>query len=270
MHSQEKQEEPMSPEAELLFTDDFDEPLLNFENWFPYYLPHWSSHERAKARYQIQDSFLRLSIEHDQQPWCPEFDDNVKVSNLQTGHWSGTIGSHQGQHRFRPDLVVREVLPEKRLFLPRYCRLEMRARARLNPWNLAALWLIGFEDVPERAGEITMFEVFGHGVGSDGVKVGRGIKKIHDPKLVNELDDGKLPIVVSDWHIYAMNWTAQGIDFLVDEQIVSATRQSPDYTMQLMLNFYDLPSDHDRSNAIEGAFEIDYIRAWSCPPSTQS
>lgn len=204
----------MQTKSELLFADDFDQPSLNLENWFPYYLPHWSSQDRTKARYQIQDSYLRLSIEHDQQPWCPEFDGDVKVSNLQTGHWSGPIGSSQGQHRFRPDLVVREASPERRLFLPRYCRLEMRARARLNPWNLAALWLIGFEDAPEFSGEITIFEVFGHGADRDGVKVGRGIKKIHDPKLTNELDDGRLSITVSDWHIYGMNWTPRGSNFL--------------------------------------------------------
>jgi hypothetical protein len=97
----------MLPEPKLLFADDFDEPFLNLENWFPYYLPHWSSQERTRARYQIQDSYLRLSVDNDQQPWCPEFDGDVKVSNLQTGHWSGPAGSPQGQHRFRSGLVVR-------------------------------------------------------------------------------------------------------------------------------------------------------------------
>lgn len=139
----------------------------------------------------------------------------------------------------------------------------MRARARLNPWNLAALWLIGFENTPEHSGEITVFEVFGHGVVANSAKVGRGIKKIHDPNLITEIDDGKLPITVSDWHIYSMNWTPSGIEFLVDGKAVTNTHQSPDYPMQLMLNLYDLPSDHDRSHQIEAAFEIDSLRAWS-------
>jgi len=252
----------MPPESKNLFADEFDAPSLNLDNWFPYYLPHWSSKEAAKARYRIEDSYLRLSIEPDQQPWCPEFDGNVRVSNLQTGHWAGPKGSGAGQHRFRPDLTVREALPEKRLFLPCHCRLEMRARARLNPWNLAALWLIGFEDQPERSGEITVFEVFGKNVSAAGVKIGRGIKKINDPKLSDEIDEGMLPIDVSDWHVYAMHWTPAGIDFLIDGHVVTSTRQSPDYPMQLMLNFYDLPTDHDRAYAINGAFDIDYIRAW--------
>jgi hypothetical protein len=255
------------PKPKILFADEFEGPSLNLGNWYPYYLPHWSSQERSRASYRIQDSYLRLSIDEGQLPWCPEFDGDVKVSNLQTGQWSGPNGSVEGQHRFRPDLVVRKALPERRLFLPHYCRLEMRARARLNPWNLAALWLIGFEDAPDRSGEITLFEVFGHGVESDGVKIGRGIKKINDPNLVDEIDTGKLPIIVSDWHIYAMDWTAAGIDFLIDGKVVTTTRQSPAYPMQLMLNFYDLPGDYDRTYPINGAFEIDYLRAWKSPKS---
>jgi hypothetical protein len=252
----------MSVPSTLLFNDEFDDALLNLENWFPYYLPHWSSQQRTKARYRIKDSYLRLCVEPDQQPWCPEFDGDVKVSNLQTGHWCGALGSDDGQHRFRAGLVVREEVAERRLFLPKYCRLEMRARARLNPWNLAALWLIGFEDVPEHSGEITVFEVFGHGIDAGGAKVGRGIKRLHDPKLTDEIDDARLPIQVSDWHIFTMHWTPAGITFFVDGQVVTTTSQSPDYPMQLMLNLYDLPGDHDRSQAIEAAFDIDYIRAW--------
>ncbi|MDM9647156.1 glycoside hydrolase family 16 protein [Rhizobium sp. S163] len=247
----------------LLFSDDFDAPELNGENWLPCYLPHWSSWERSQARYKIRDGYLRLVVEDDQQPWCPEFDGGVRVSNLQTGHWSGPVGSRAGQHRFNQDLTVREAIAPRRLFLPHYCRLEMRARASLNPWNLAALWLIGFEDEPHRSGEITLFEVFGGNVEPDAVKIGRGIKKIHDPKLTTELDEASVPIAVGDWHVYAMDWTPEGIDFLVDGTVVTRTRQSPDYPMQLMLNLYDLPGDEDRSQALTATFDIDYVKAWA-------
>lgn len=249
-------------EPRLLFIDDFDEACLDLSNWFPYYLPHWSSRARTQASYRIQDGYLRLFIGQDQQPWFPEFDGDVRVSNLQTGHWSGPIGSARGQHRFRSGLTVRDVLPERRLFLPHYCRLEMRARTKLNPWNLAALWLIGFEDEPERSGEITVFEVFGHNVDAEGVKIGRGVKRLNDPTLTTALDEGKLPIDPGDWHVYAMDWNSDGISFFVDGAVVSTTAQSPDYPMQLMLNLYDLPGDHDRSAATDAWFDVDYVRAW--------
>ncbi len=252
----------MADDGQYLFNDDFDYPELNLGNWFPYYLPHWSAQERTKARYEIRDGYLRLLIAADQLPWCPEFDGAVKVSNVQTGHWSGALGSSLGQHRFRQGLVVREALPPRRLFVPRYCQIEMRARAQLNPWNLAALWLIGFEDRPEESGEITMFEAFGHELDGDGARIRRGIKRINDASLVDEIDSAKLPLDLAEWHRYAMKWTPAGIAFLVDGTVVTTTPQSPRYPMQLMLNLYDLPGEHDRTGAITETFDIDYVRAW--------
>ncbi|MFC3282145.1 glycoside hydrolase family 16 protein [Litchfieldella rifensis] len=249
----------------LIFVDDFDGPCLDQGKWFPFYLPHWSSPEAGMARFRIADSRVRLFIADDQEPWCPEFDGDVKVSNLQTGHYAGPLGSRTGQHRFRDGLIVRSELPEQRLFLPRYCRLEMKARARLNPWNLAALWLIGFGNEQHHSGEITVFEAFGHDCSGSVAQIGRGIKKINDPALSDELDKGELRINVQDWHIYAMDWTPAGVEFFVDGKLVTRTRQSPDYPMQLMLNFYDLPDGRSRENASDAWFDVDYIKAYGEP-----
>lgn len=237
---------------------------MDLRKWYPGYLPHWSTPEAAAARYSLTDSILRLFIADDQTPWCPEFDGGVKVSNLQTGHGASRLGSHHGQHRFRDGLVVRTELPELRLFLPKYCRLEMKARAKLNPWNLAALWMIGFEDEPDRSGEITVFEAFGHNVATDKARIGRGIKKIGDPKLTDEVDEGALPINIEDWHLYSIDWSPGGVEFLVDNAVVTRTSQSPNYPLQLMLNFYDLPGEKGRSNKQDGWFDIDFIRAYEC------
>lgn len=246
----------------LIFEDDFDGEVLDLSKWYPAYLPHWSTPANAAARCDIRESVLRLRITEEQPPWCPEFNGQVKVSNLQTGHYSGAVGSQDGQHRFRDGLTVRSAIPEMRLFLPHYCRLEMRARTKLNPWNVAALWLIGFEDRPERSGEITVFEAMGHNVSSEGARIGRGIKTIRDPKLLDEVDEGYLPIKVDHWHMYAIDWSPSGVTFLVDGGVVTRTSQSPDYPMQLMLNLYDLPSDDDRSSGTDAWFDIDYIRAY--------
>lgn len=246
----------------LIFEDDFDSPELDQGKWFPYYLPHWSALDTAAAQFRIADGALRLHIAEDQRPWCPEFDGKIKVSGLQTGHFSGPLGSNYGQHRFRADLKVRKNLPEFRLFVPQYCRLEMKARARLNLWNLAALWLIGFEDTPERSGEITLFEAFGDRTAPSACRIGRGVKKISDPALRDEIDDSVLPIDIEDWHVYAMDWTPSGIDFFVDDALVTATTQSPNYPMQLMLNFYDLTSSSERLVGQDAWFDIDYIRAY--------
>jgi len=250
---------------QLIFEDHFDGRELDRSKWLAYYLPHWSTLEAARACFRIAGSSLRLFIADDQAPWCPDHDGQMRVSNLQTGHFSGPIGSRCGQHRFRSDLTVCSEHPELRLFLPQYCRLEMRARARLNPWNLAALWLIGFEDQPDRSGEITIFEAFGQNISEGQARIGRGIKKIGDPKLTDEIDDSQLPISVEDWHVYAIEWTPFGVAFLVDGVMVTQTTQSPNYPMQVMLNFYDLPGDHLRSDARNAWFEVDYIKAYAGP-----
>ena len=139
-------------------------------HWLPHYLPHWSSREQSAARYAVGDGALRLLIEEDQQPWCPELDGEVRVSSLQTGQFSGPVGSAIGQHRFHPDAVVREAQLNVRLYTPQYGRIELRARACDDPRTMVALWLIGYEDEPERSAEICVCEIFGRDVGPDAAR----------------------------------------------------------------------------------------------------
>jgi hypothetical protein len=81
---------------------------LDERRWVPYYLPQWSGSERSAASYEVGGGRLRLQIEADQEPWCPELDGEVRVSSLQTGVFSGPVGSRVGQHRFDAEAVVRE------------------------------------------------------------------------------------------------------------------------------------------------------------------
>jgi hypothetical protein len=97
---------------EIEFEDTFDDDVLSERRWVPFYLPHWSSRERAAARYEVGGGQLRLLIESDQEPWCPELDGEVRVSSLQTGVFAGPVGSKFGQHRFSPDAFVREAQEE--------------------------------------------------------------------------------------------------------------------------------------------------------------
>ena len=192
----------------------------------------------------------------------PELEGQLKVSNLQTGHFSGPLGSSIGQHRSREELRVQTEKPETRLFVHQYCQLEMRARTQLNPWNLAALWLIGFEDQPKSSGEITIFEAFGSNSTPMSAHVGRGIKQINDPNLQDELDESELPIVLEEWHNYAIDWSAKGVEFYVDDHLVTRSTQAPHYPMQIMLNLYDLPGEYDRSNPNDAWFDIDFIHVY--------
>ena len=114
---------------------DVDERFAHLDDtrWWPFYTPHWASREASAARLETGVDGLRLRIDADTEPWCPEFDGDIRVSHLQTGQFSGTLGSEVGQHVFRDGLVVREEQPELDLLTVRHGIIEARAKAIAHP-----------------------------------------------------------------------------------------------------------------------------------------
>jgi len=249
----------MPERYELEFEDDFDGELLDPSRWIPYYLPHWSTRERSAARYALGDSCLRLLIEEDQQPWCPEYDGETRVSSLQTGLFAGPVGSGVGQHRFNPEAIVREAQENGRLYLPHYGLIELRAKAIADPRNMVALWLIGYEEEPEQSAEICVCEIFGRDVGVDSAAVGMGVHPFGDPQIVDEFAAEALPIDACEFHVYAADWTPERIVFSVDREPVKTVEQSPAYPMQLMLNVYEFSPGGDYPKE----FVVDYVRGYA-------
>jgi Glycosyl hydrolases family 16 len=255
----------VKPGYELEFEDEFDGETLDESRWIPHYLPQWSSRERSAARYELGDGCLRLLIEADQKPWCPEFDGGVKVSSLQTGLFAGPVGSAVGQHRFSPEAVVREAQRSARLYTPQYGLFELRAKAIDDPRNMVALWMIGYEDRPERSAEICICEIFGRDVAADQAKVGMGVHPFGDPKIVDEFAAEPVAIDAREFHLYAAEWTPERIEFFIDGDSVKTVNQSPDYPMQLMLNVYEFHSDRaarSSSSSYPKVFTVDYVRGY--------
>jgi hypothetical protein len=244
----------------LEFTDGFDRGELDPERWLPAYLPQWTSRAQSAPRYGFEDGRLVLRIDPDQEPWCPRWDGATLVSSIQTGVFAGLLGSSVGQHRFRPELVVTEEQATAGLYTPRYARIETRATAIADPEVMVALWMIGFEDKPDRSGEICICEIFGRDVKPGSVRVGMGIHPFGDPRLVDDFEQVELPIDATEPHTYAAEWTPTGVDFLVDERLVKHTDQSPDYPMQLMLGVYDsakTPGGYPKR------FVVDHVRGYA-------
>ncbi|HZD02027.1 MAG TPA: glycoside hydrolase family 16 protein [Actinomycetes bacterium] len=250
---------------ELEFEDTFDGDRLDEERWFPYHLPHWSSREAAAARYRLGDGCLRLLIEKEQPPWCPEFDGQVRVSSLQTGVFAGPVGSKVGQHRFSPNAVVRQAQRNARLYTPQYGLFELRAKAIDDARNMVALWMIGYEDEPDRSAEICVCEIFGRDVGAESVKVGMGVHPFGDPTISEEFSPETLPLDARRFHLYAAEWTPDHVAFFVDNQLVTTVRQSPSYPMQFMLGIYELPGEAGSAvppGRYPKQFTIDYFRGY--------
>jgi hypothetical protein len=250
---------------ELEFEDTFDGDALDAARWIPHYLPHWSSRVRSAARYEIAGGCLRLLITADQEPWCPEFDGGVRVSSLQTGAFAGPVGSTIGQHRFNAHAVVRETQPNSRLYTPQYGRIELRAKALDDPRTMVALWMIGYEDEPERSAEICVCEIFGRDVGASHAAVGVGVHPFGDPRIVDDFSAVQVPVDVREYHVYAAEWTPEHVAFFVDGERVKTVGQSPDYPMQLMLGIYEFAGETDDGRTTGGypkEFVVDYVRGY--------
>lgn len=252
----------------LAFADEFEGRDLDLTRWLPAHLPQWSSRAQAAARYELRDGHLLLQIAEDQEPWCPELDGTTKVSSLQTGVFSGPVGTTIGQHRFNERAVVREAQPARRLYTPLHGFFEVRARAVADARTMVAFWMIGYEDTPVRSGEICVCEIFGSDVEPGRAVVGMGVHPFGDPELVDDFERAPLPIDATELHTYAAEWTPTQVRFFVDGDLVKVSAQSPSYPMQLMLGVYEFDEPTDpavRQGATERypkEFVVDHVRGY--------
>lgn len=230
------------PAVEHRFTGTTLDPTI----WFPHYLPGWSSRVATAASHRIEHDTLVLDVPVDHPVWCPEdHQPPLRVSGLQSGNWSGPVGSLHGQQRFRDGQLVREEQERFEGWLPTGGRVAIRARMTLSRRSMAALWMSGFEDDPAqlRCGEICVFEIFGTALRSDppSAEVGVGIKAFRDPALTQDFDAPRVDIDVTEFHSYAVDWDPDEAVFSVDDQVVRRCPHPPTYPLQLMLAVFDFP-----------------------------
>jgi hypothetical protein len=249
------------------FLDDFDGADLDTEVWVPHYLPMWSSRAESAATYAVADSELRLTIPPGQGLWCAgDHDPPLRVSGIQSGLFSGEVGSTIGQQPFRDGAVVREHQPTHWGWTPQYGLLAVRARMELSARSMAAVWMVGLEQEPTHSAEICIFEVFGDALETDGgqpaAAVGMGVHPFRDPAISEEFAAPRVPIDVADFHVYAANWRPGRLDFLVDGDHVKTVHQAPNYPMQMMVAVFDFPEKAASSGQLDHVPElaVDWIR----------
>ena len=253
------------PGYRLEFQDEFEETTIDTNKWLPYYLPHWSSRALSAPNYDFEESNLILQITQDQKPWCPEFDGQVKCSSIQTGAFAGSVGSPLGQHRFSKECVVREAQSNVQKYVPQYGYFELRAKAAEHPANHVSLWMIGYEDLPEKSSEIAICEIMGEHVSTTSSRVGYGVHPWGDMTITDEFYEDFLNIDAAHYHIYAVEWTPTHLDFYVDNVLIRTINQSPQYPMQFMLSIYERPLLHggeDMVSPYPKKFTVDYLRAY--------
>jgi glycosyl hydrolase family 16 len=232
------------------FDDGFDGAGLDLGAWLPHYLPQWSSRAGSAATYEVADSELRLTIPPGHGLWCPRDHAPLRVSGIQSGVFSGPVGSTVGQQPVREGAVVREAQGAWWGWTPRYGVVEVRLRMELSPRSMAAVWMVGLEDEPDRCGEICIVEVFGDALGENppSAAVGMGVHAFRDPALTEEWSAPRLELDVTRWHVYAADWRPGRVELSVDGEVVKVVGQAPAYPMQMMIAVFDFP-EHEAAAA---------------------
>ena len=250
------------------FRNDFDGTDLDEAVWLPHYLPAWSSRAETAASYAVADSLLTLTIPADHPRWCETtHHEPLRVSGIQSGNLSGPVGSTIGQQRFEDGLVVHEEQPRFEGWVPSSGRVALRCRMDLSPRSMAAMWLAGFEDQPDDAGELCVVEIFGRSVDlGRSAEVGVGVKQVNDARLRHDFVAPRLEIDIAEDHDYAVEWNSRRAVFFVDDRAVHTCTSAPNYPMQVMLAVFDFPAAGDGELVShEPSLTVDWIEGSNGP-----
>lgn len=251
---------PAPPDRAPDFADRFDDGAgLSTQRWVASYLPHWTTPERARARYALVADGLELRIEADQPDWRTE-DAPLRVSNLQTGAYSGPVGSTIGTHRHRPDhLVVRTETPQSLLFAPSRGRVDITLTASRDPNCMVAGWLVGTEHLsPDDSGEICIFEIDAAAIGPvTGIRC--GVKAHHDPRMITDMAELSIPLDASHPHTWSVVWGEGETLIGCEGHLLRRIPQAPDYPLLLLIDLFESGS---RAGAYPKSAVIHDVRAW--------
>ena len=227
--------------------------------WITHYLPHWTTPDRSAARWQVAESGLELRIEADQLDWRPE-DAPLRVSNLQTGTWSGPSGSDRGTHRHRPDGLTVRSPQDRLLFTPSAGRIDVTLSASADPDCMTAIWLVGTEqDGPQDAGELCVAEIDADALG-ERTRVRTGIKAHHDPRLRTEMTEVDIPLDARRPHTWTVIWGDGRTVIGCEGQVVGRFDQAPDYPLVLLIDIFEIgpPRGHYPKSAL-----LHRVQGWS-------
>ncbi|WP_396668482.1 hypothetical protein [Microbacterium sp. R86528] len=248
---------PAAPSREPDLDDDFSAGLSS-QRWVASYLPQWTTPERSRAHYDIVADGIELRIDSDQLDWRIE-DAPLRVSNLQTGVYSGPVGSALGTHRHRGDLAVRTQTPQRLLFAPSRGRDEITLSASRDPNCMAAAWLVGTEHrSPTESGEICIFEIDAEAIGEATV-ARTGVKAHHDPHLTTDMIEVSVPVDASSPHTWTVIWGEGETVIGCQGRQLRKIAQAPDYPLFLMIDLFEIGP---REGGYPKSATIHNVRAW--------
>lgn len=226
----------------------------------PAYLPHWTTTDRAAARYGTSDDGLVLRIDEDQPDWRVE-DAPLRVSNLQTGTFSGPHGSTRGTHRHRPDgLTVRTELQQSLLWAPNAGHLDVTVSASRDIDCMLAIWLVGTEHLnPSDAGEICVCEIDAPGFG-ESWSARTGIKAHSDDRLTTDMARIPIDSDLSEPHTWTAIWGDGVTTIGLNGRVIRRMSQAPTYPLFLMIDLFEIGPPR---GAYPKTARVHSVRGWS-------
>lgn len=261
---------PLEKEGYVLdWHDEFDGESLDPEKWLPQYLPHnTSSPEGCLTNYTMEDGVLKLTIDEDAVDYY-----SGQRDRTDGGFMASSIQTYEKTGLHMKD--VKTTVAPYNGYTTQYGYFEMRCKMPAGGGGgVAAWWLVGAEYDSKKNGlgskqngEIDVFETF---------FIGSNVfyPKVHawdDPDLAEwgqeSILEGEASDYVENFHIYAMDWTPEGLTFYVDGKEIAHTKQSPQYDMCMILSLY---TSHNElywgggaaSDVFPKVWEIDYIRVY--------
>lgn len=229
---------PAPPDRAPDLDDDFAAGVSS-DHWVPHYLPHWTTPERSAARLRRVARGIELRIEEDQADWRPE-DAPLRVSNLQSGVFSGPLGSAIGTHRHRDGVTVRTPTGTRILCAPTAGRVEVEVSASRDVGCMTAAWLIGTEHRGAAdAGEICLFEIDAEAIGPES-RARAGLKAHGDARLTPDMAEIRVPVDAGARHTWTAIWGDGETIIGCEGVVVRALPQAPDYPVFLMLDLFEV------------------------------
>lgn len=256
---------PPRPSRPPDLQEDFTGPALRADRWVDHYLPHWTTPERSRARYDLGEDGLRLRVDTDQPDWRPE-EAQLRVSNLQTGTFSGPVGSDRGTHPHREGLVVRTATPPRLLWAPSAGRVEVTVSASVDEGCMLAVWLVGTEHRSRReSGEVCVFEIDAEAVEAGRSRARCGVKAHRDDRLRTDMAEVTLPLNASEPHTWTAVWGPAGTVIGCEGRVVRRLAQAPCYPLLLMVDLFEI-GPRSAPQSYPKTARVHRVRGWQLPP----
>ena len=237
----------------LVFSDEFNDTLLNTKNWTTCYW--WDDAGCTNAGNHELEWYLAKNVK-------------TIAGNLNlTAQKETVLGTKGKTFNYTSGMVTSGLdyseLPRSPRFSFQYGQVEVRAKLPSGKGLWPAIWLL--PKPPKSRPEIDIMEVLGdsknflrvhlHYTGSNG----------------NAAEEGK-NIQVGDlskaWHVYGVRWEPDAIKWYLDGVEVwhyNKAKNIPNEPLYLLMNLAvggDFPGEPDKETQFPAEFLVDYVRVW--------